>query len=402
MKLPSAVTQVINLLEAAGFEAVVVGGAVRDYLLGMTPHDYDISTNALPEQIKAVFQNYHTLDIGIKHGTVTVFINRRQIEITTYRSEEDYEDFRHPKKIIFEKVLAEDIKRRDFTINAICYNKDIIDMVGGLDDLKQKLIRAIGNPQDRFTEDPLRILRALRFASGLDFEIESATQKALFEHAVLLKRVSAERINLEFSKLLMGFKAARIINDYQEIIRIFLPELPRNLRKALDMLPKLPSLELRLAALLMETDYLTVLKRLKYSNLQIKKITFCIDNINIDFLPDKIFLLRLLKTNQLSDLVNLVLFQMAMFAVEGSEISELTTVLEILNKIEEDKLTLRLRDLAVSGRDLLDLGFKQGIGIRLLLEKILDQVIEGKLPNDKEEITKYLRAMKKDLKNEVV
>jgi tRNA nucleotidyltransferase (CCA-adding enzyme) len=390
MKLPSSVTQAINLLEAVGYEAVVVGGAVRDHLLGMTPHDYDISTNALPDQIKAVFQNYHTLDIGIKHGTVTVFINHRQIEITTYRSEADYEDFRHPKKIIFEKDLPEDLKRRDFTINAICYNREIIDLVGGVADLEKRIIRAIGSPQDRFTEDPLRILRALRFAATLGFTIEEATKKALFLHADLLLRVSAERINLEFSKLLLGKEAVKVLEDYQEIIRVFIPELKSDLRKNLKMLPMLPSLELRLAALLLDTDYQKILKRLKYSNLQSKSISFYLDNLELPLEADRVSLLRLLKDNQIGDLVNLVLLQIALAAAEERDPEDLKTVRQMLLFIEKEKSVLRLRDLAVSGRDLLALGFKQGIGIRLLLDKILDLVIEGKLANNKAEIEKYL------------
>src|SRR5690606_29463892 len=165
--------------------------------LGKTPSDYDLSTNATPEEIKQVFANYFTIDTGIKHGTVTVMIDHKLLEITTYREEEGYIDFRRPSKVTFIKNIKSDLARRDFTINAICFNRKFLDLHNGINDLENKIIKAIGKPEERFTEDPLRILRALRFASTLDFEIEKATKNAVLKYFPLLKKVSKERINVE-------------------------------------------------------------------------------------------------------------------------------------------------------------------------------------------------------------
>lgn len=391
MKLPKAVKLALKLLEDAGYEAVVVGGAVRDYLLGKNPNDYDISTNARPEEVKAVFHKYHTIDIGIKHGTVTVFINRRQIEITTYRSEKNYEDFRHPKEVVFELSLDADLQRRDFTVNAICFNGEIIDKVGGIDDLKAKLIRAIGNPLERFLEDPLRILRALRFAATLNFTIEPETREAIFKEKELLRKVSFERINLELSKLILGAASPKIIKEYYSVFQVFLPELPDNLDLNLCAYQNLNEMTSRLAALLYGREIGIVeeaLKRLKFSKNQIQQVLFLLTNKDKKIKADATEIGKLLKEIELTDLIRLVEFQIAIGKAERKELG-LDKVLALLLKIDPDKC-YRLKDLAVSGRDLLKKGYKEGIGIRLLLDRLLDLVIEGTLKNEKEELLQYL------------
>lgn len=391
MKLPKAVKLALKLLEDAGYEAVVVGGAVRDYLLGKNPNDYDISTNARPEEVKAVFHKYHTIDIGIKHGTVTVFINRRQIEITTYRSEKNYEDFRHPKEVVFELSLDADLQRRDFTVNAICFNGEIIDKVGGIDDLKAKLIRAIGNPLERFLEDPLRILRALRFAATLNFTIEPETREAIFKEKELLRKVSFERINLELSKLILGAASPKIIKEYYSVFQVFLPELPDNLDLNLCAYQNLNEMTSRLAALLYGREIGIVeeaLKRLKFSKNQIQQVLFLLTNKDKKIKADATEIGKLLKEIELTDLIRLVEFQIAIGKAERKELG-LDKVLALLLKIDPDKC-YRLKDLAVSGRDLLAKGYKEGIGIRLLLDRLLDLVIEGTLKNEKEELLQYL------------
>lgn len=391
MKLPKAVKLALKLLEDAGYEAVVVGGAVRDYLLGKNPNDYDISTNARPEEVKAVFHKYHTIDIGIKHGTVTVFINRRQIEITTYRSEKKYEDFRHPKEVVFELSLDADLQRRDFTVNAICFNGEIIDKVGGIDDLKAKLIRAIGNPLERFLEDPLRILRALRFAATLNFTIEPETREAIFKEKELLRKVSFERINLELSKLILGAASPKIIKEYYSVFQVFLPELPDNLDLNLCAYQNLNEMTSRLAALLYGREIGIVeeaLKRLKFSKNQIQQVLFLLTNKDKKIKADATEIGKLLKEIELTDLIRLVEFQIAIGKAERKELG-LDKVLALLLKIDPDKC-YRLKDLAVSGRDLLAKGYKEGIGIRLLLDRLLDLVIEGTLKNEKEELLQYL------------
>ena len=194
MNLPADVSKIINILESNGHEAYAVGGCVRDCILGKVPHDWDITTSALPETVKSYFDR--TFDTGIEHGTVTVLLRGVGYEVTTYRVDGKYEDGRHPKEVTFTASLEEDLKRRDFTINAMAYNdsRGLVDLFGGKDDLDAGIIRAVGNPTERFTEDALRMLRALRFSAQLGFEIESETYNAICELAPTLDRISAERI----------------------------------------------------------------------------------------------------------------------------------------------------------------------------------------------------------------
>ena len=178
IKIPADATQIIERLEKAGFEAYVVGGCVRDSLLGKNPHDWDITTSALPEQVKSLFS--HTVDTGLKHGTVTVLLEKEPFEVTTYRIDGEYDDGRHPNQVEFTLSLEEDLKRRDFTINAMAYNpqRGLVDLFGGIEDLEKGIIKCVGNPVERFSEDALRMMRAVRFAAQLDFEIETTAKLA--------------------------------------------------------------------------------------------------------------------------------------------------------------------------------------------------------------------------------
>ncbi len=211
IELPEKVKLIIHTLTAAGFEAYAVGGCIRDSLLGRIPQDWDITTSAFPEQVKALFRK--TIDTGIKHGTVTVLMDREGFEVTTYRIDGEYEDARHPKEVVFTRNLTEDLKRRDFTINAMAYNETngLVDAFDGAGDLKRGVIRCVGDPRERFTEDALRMLRAVRFGAQLGFSIEEHTRAAIGELAPSLKRISAERIQTELVKLL--------VSDHPEEVR---------------------------------------------------------------------------------------------------------------------------------------------------------------------------------------
>ena len=202
IQIPEKGSQIINGLTQAGFEAYIVGGCVRDAILGRSATDWDITTNAKPEQVKALFPR--TIDTGIQHGTVTVMLGRTGFEVTTYRIDGEYQDGRHPEKVTFTRNLLEDLKRRDFTINAMAYNETegLIDAFDGFEDLRNRQIRCVGDPTERFTEDALRILRAVRFAAQLDFTIEEKTLQAISEFAPNLSKISAERIQTEIVKLL--------------------------------------------------------------------------------------------------------------------------------------------------------------------------------------------------------
>lgn len=226
--IPEKVQYIIDTLIDHGYEAYAVGGCVRDMILGKTPEDWDITTSAKPHEVKKVFKR--TVDTGIMHGTVTVLIDKDHYEVTTYRLDGIYEDYRRPKEVSFTSDLEEDLKRRDFTINAMAYNpqKGIVDLFGGMEDLKNGLIRCVGNASERFEEDALRILRAVRFSAQLDFHIEKNTKAAIKEKAPLLKNISAERIRMELTKLLVSDNPDRLRLLYElGISKVILPEFDR-------------------------------------------------------------------------------------------------------------------------------------------------------------------------------
>lgn len=225
IRLPDKVRLIINKLIDEGFEAYAVGGCVRDSLLGKEPNDWDITTSATPMQVKSLFRR--TLDTGIQHGTVTIMLGNEGYEVTTYRIDGAYEDGRHPKEVTFTASLEEDLKRRDFTINAMAYNNEagIVDLFDGLKDMERGVIRAVGNPVDRFNEDALRILRAVRFAAQLDYEIDEDTLAAVKELAPNLEKISAERIRTELQKLLVSKHPERILTLYETgVSKVILPE----------------------------------------------------------------------------------------------------------------------------------------------------------------------------------
>ena len=217
-EIPQQVRLALSMMEQAGFEAYIVGGCVRDHLLGRTPHDFDITTSALPEETQKVFSGFKCIDVGIQHGTVAVIIDKMQLEITTYRIDGEYSDKRHPESVTFSSDLKDDLSRRDFTVNALACSKDgeIVDCFEGREDLEKKVIRCVGKAEKRFDEDALRIMRAVRFASQLGFTIESQTEEQVFSLKDTLKMISAERLRAELDKLICGkavfsAKAARSV-----------------------------------------------------------------------------------------------------------------------------------------------------------------------------------------------
>lgn len=228
MKLPENVNRIIHRLQKEGYDAYAVGGCVRDTLLGREPKDWDITTSARPEVVKSLFS--HTIDTGIQHGTVTVMLDHVGYEVTTYRIDGEYEDSRHPKEVIFTGNLVEDLKRRDFTINAMAYNDEsgLVDVFEGKQDLEKGVIRCVGNAHDRFGEDALRMLRAVRFAAQLGFSIEEQTKAAVADLAPTLAKVSAERIQMELVKLLTSANPQEMREVYElGLSRVFLPEFDR-------------------------------------------------------------------------------------------------------------------------------------------------------------------------------
>ncbi|MEG2670195.1 MAG: polynucleotide adenylyltransferase, partial [Oscillospiraceae bacterium] len=205
IEIPSQVEKILKLLELSGYEAYIVGGCVRDSILGITPNDWDITTVAIPSQIIDVFKNYRTIKTGIKHGTVSVVMDKMCVEITTYRTETAYSDNRHPDVVNYVSCINDDLKRRDFTINSMAYNPQsgLLDIFNGFSDIQNKIIRCVGNPDERFKEDSLRILRCIRFSACYNFNIEKNTKKSIHDNAKLVTNISVERIISEFNKFII-------------------------------------------------------------------------------------------------------------------------------------------------------------------------------------------------------
>ena len=218
--LPDNIIFVLSRLEEAGYEAYLVGGCVRDPLIGREVSDYDITTSALPSEVEKVFADLRVIETGIKHGTVTVLSDEEPVEITTFRTDGDYLDSRHPESVTFTRKVEDDLSRRDFTVNSIAMDKDgkYVDPFGGREDIERRIIRCTGDPDKRFSEDALRIIRALRFSSVLGFEIEDETARSIHANRELLKKISVERVFIELKKLLCGKDVFRILIDYSDVI----------------------------------------------------------------------------------------------------------------------------------------------------------------------------------------
>ncbi len=428
----------LSMLEERGYEAYIIGGCVRDYLMGREPGDIDITTSAEPEEIKEVFKAFKVIETGIKHGTVTVIINEEPLEITTYRIDCGYSDGRHPDKVSFTKSLREDAARRDFTMNAIAADADgdIVDYFGGAVDIQNRIIRAVGDPEVRFGEDALRILRAIRFSSVLGFEIEEETRSAAFKCRGLLKNISSERIASDLIKLLCGENAGKVIRENIEVLGVFIPELlpmkglgQKNPYHNLDLLSHtcvvVDSIEnnpvLRLAALFHDIG---------------KPEAFTIDDKNIghfyghEVISSQIaedILRRLKLDKQTSDMV-VKLIRYHTMRVEEDERSVRRSLgklspevffqlmklkradsrgqspefynksIEHCNKIEEIAVNIiekgecfSKNTLEINGGDLMSLGMKQGREIGSLLDELLGMVIDGQLENNKQVLEQYAK-----------
>lgn len=394
--MPSKVTQIIHTLQNAGYEAYAVGGCVRDSLLGREPDDWDITTNAYPEQIKGLFRR--TVDTGIKHGTVTVMLGKEGFEITTYRIDGVYEDSRHPKEVTFTASLAEDLKRRDFTINAMAYNDEagIVDLFDGLSDINAKVIRAVGDPKERFTEDALRILRALRFSAQLDYSIDAETRKAIAELKDNLRQISKERIREELKKLLLSDHPDKL-REMKElgITDVVLPEYNTADQELIaSLLRSEKNLYVRLSVLLYYLgDPEGILRGLKYDNETIKTVSTLVAHADdeTDLSPEAVRrdIVRIgFKRMPLLFLVKRALSQ------NGEYIDNYETVFE---KILSDADCISLKDLKVTGDDLMqEFHLSPGKEIGEKLQFLFDRVLEDPSLNEREILLKLLHQEMED------
>ena len=445
MDMPKNVDTAINLLQSAGFEAYAVGGCVRDSLLGKTPNDWDITTSAKPEDMKSVFADFHCIDTGIKHGTVTVVIDGEPLEITTFRLDGEYEDNRHPKSVTFTSDLGADLGRRDFTVNAMAYSKmtGTVDLFGGQNDLKNRIIRCVGDPDRRFNEDALRILRALRFASALDFEIEEKTAQSLLKNRALLGNISEERIAKELLKLVCGKGAKRILTDFAPVLFEILPELQPMYKNSHDnphhcydiyehTLIAVESIDpeptLRFAMLLHDCGKPAVKKfdengvahfyghqrisaeisaqilaRLKVSNKFRDEILFLVSNHdrwelyeNTEKMP------RYLSKFGLDGVLNLLKVMRADVLAQSPEyryrLDQIADAEETAKNLAAQKPCLSLSELQINGRTLMDIGIPQGRKLGAVLAQLLDEVIDGVTKNTQEALTTRAREIYSEMK----
>ena len=409
MKLPKEVDFIIRKLKLSGYDAYLVGGCVRDMLMGTLPKDWDITTQALPQDIKEVFSEFKTIEIGIAHGTVGILIKNKVYEITTYRKEEQYINHRKPSNVNFIKDIRLDLSRRDFTINAMAYNESegLLDFFRGREDVEARVIRSVGNPDQRFEEDALRIMRALRFASEKGFEIEAKTYEAMCNKKSLLLGISKERINEELCKLLMGSFADGVLIKYSApMLEIF----PKNLlaesdfQKVANVILKLIKLDLplhfRIATLCAEiflkgeslSELESWLKTMKFDKKTVEKTIYLIEGILLEIHNDK----KCLKSN-LNKYGELYFKDILLFR-ECYKDENLEHIKNTLEEIIDNKECFALSMLEINGDDLEALGFKRGRTIGNTLQKILEEVIEGKLENKKEILIETVKTMTQEEK----
>lgn len=384
IELPKDVRHIINVLMENGYEAYAVGGCVRDSILGRTPGDWDITTSALPMQVKALFRR--TIDTGIQHGTVTVMLGKNGYEVTTYRIDGKYEDSRHPKSVKFTSNLVEDLKRRDFTINAMAYNDEhgIVDAFDGMGDLKRKIIRCVGKAHDRFDEDALRILRAVRFSAQLGFDIEDDTAKAAKELAPTLVKISRERIHTELNKLLLSDNPDYFSVVYDlGVMKIIIPELENidahKLDKIKHFIKKTSAvLPERYAALLSCVDADTagrILKGLKLDNATISMAAKLVKYYNMNPMLSEADVRHYINEVGENDALRIIDFNIS---VCGSElIKGYTDMKKICVMVMERGDCTELRNLKISGKDLVGAGFPAGKQLGEILQKLLCEVLDN-------------------------
>ena len=447
LTLPTPVAFLLDRLNAAGYAAYAVGGCVRDALMGTVPHDWDVCTAALPQQVEAVFEAQRIIETGLKHGTVTVLVEDTPYEITTFRTESGYSDHRRPDRVEFVPRLDQDLSRRDFTINAMAYHPDegLVDLFGGQQDLNRGLIRCVGDPDARFGEDGLRLLRALRFAARLGFAIEDETGASIHRNRELLGSISAERIFSELKGLLLGQDAGRLLLEYQDVIFTVLPELApmagfdphsphhdadvwTHTCRAVDFGPR--DATLRLALLFhdcakpqtLELDEsgqghfyghdlagaelaARCLNRLRCDNdtkrTVVELVRWHDTPIPLERRPlrRRVSKLGVDRVRQLIDLRRADVLAQAREG-QGEKLDRLTQAQAALDALMAEESCFSLKDLAVNGRDLIAQGFPAGPGLGTVLQGLLDAVLDERVENSREALLAWARAMNQPQKGD--
>lgn len=436
LTLPSQVHTALDRLTAAGWEAYVVGGAVRDALRGCAAGDWDITTNAEPAQVERVFAGERLIETGLRHGTVTVLLDGLPLEITTYRVDGDYTDHRRPDAVRFTRSLREDLLRRDFTMNALAYNPrtGLVDACGGAEDIARGVVRCVGEPDRRFQEDGLRILRALRFASVLGFQIAPETASAIHRNRALLQYLAAERVQSELTKLLCGQNVDAVLREFSDVLAVPIPELtpmfgfpqhnPHHDKDVWDHTIAViesitPEPVLRWAALLhdigkpscfsLAEDGIghffghsaqstsmaeSILSRLRFDNASKEQIVRLVRYHDMPITADRKPIKRLLSkhgedaTRQLIELHKAD--TLGQSAICRHRIAIFEEVSQMINEILQEESCFTLKDLAVNGHDMMTLGF-QGPTIGRVLQECLDAVLDEQIPNEHEALMAFAK-----------
>lgn len=442
INIPKNPALAISMLIGAGFEAGVVGGCTRDAIMNKTPNDWDICTSATPSEIESVFKDFKKLDVGLKHGTITVIINKEQIEITTYRIDGEYSDGRRPDDVYFTRNLIEDLSRRDYTINAIFFNEltGIIDPFNGVSDIENQVIRCVGNADKRLQEDALRILRGIRFACKLSFQIEESTKAAMFKNKELLKNVSEERISEEFIKMFQGENTVKVFHEFKEIIACIIPETEAMMgfkqnnpyhvhdvwKHTLIAMDNVDGLILKLTMFFHDIGkpacYTVdengighfyghqdvsamissqIFKRMKLTSAQrisgkdLNDILELIKYHDILVEPTKKSIRKMLwrLNGNAFQFQRLLLVKRADALAQSpgklqSRLKELDDIEDVFNQVIKENSCTTLKDLSIDGNDLISLGIPKGKKIGEILNKLLQEVINENLQNEKEVLLK--------------
>ena len=391
-KLPKGAEFVLRRLHEKGFQAYVVGGCVRDTLLGREPKDWDVCTNALPQELQRIFADCHVIETGLQHGTLTVMYHHEPFEVTTFRVDGEYTDHRHPDEVIFVTDVREDLSRRDFTVNAMAWSPEtgVVDAFGGQEDLAAGVIRCVGEPEKRFGEDALRIMRALRFASVYGFRIDPATDAAIHALRHTLADVAAERIRVELAKLLCGAGAGDILRAYPDVMQSIMPQLAQvdwpSTVAALEASPPTETFRLALLLhLLAPAEAKAVLASLKPDNGTRDWVLMLVTNQNYDFQPTRQSLLKALSLFGETETYELLTVRQAKGA------TDVEALRDVLGDVLWDGICYSVKDMAVNGRDMLALGAK-GKAVGETLNHLLSLLIAEKLPNERDALLEAAKA----------
>ena len=383
INIPTYVREIMNRIDAAGYEAFAVGGSLRDLLLGKEPHDWDVTTSALPEAVIELFPDKKVIPTGIKHGTVTVLSDGFPIEITTYRVDGEYTDSRRPDKVEFTRNIEDDLSRRDFTVNALAYNekRGLFDLFGGKEDLENRILRAVGEPDKRFTEDALRIMRAFRFSAQLGFDIEEKTLESAKKLSPRLKNIAKERIGSEFFRLLSSGYPEKALTGMEEVIFEILPikEIESDRFLLVEKLP--PDSSARLACILYgktSEEILGTAHALRLSNEQKRALILLATPTEVALSLTPLSARRFLRH----------------YGSEWSAAARMLSLLGVLSPEFEKiisaeakkKPCLSLDALAIGGAQLISLGLAEGKGVGAMLSALLDAVIEDPSLNEREKL----------------